>query len=443
MKRERTLRQELELYGFADGSPFVDSVTTPYDLEAEYDAKLWRFGPELRSVHDGRPKYPAASLLGLPVELRLQILQYLLPDEQEYRIRDLKTRCRPNGTIQLLRDARKGRWHGVPIRKREERLEEYLRVVQAWYSALRKDLEPCHVAVMRVNHQLYSECARIVYRNKTFNGELVLNELRICSREFLLGSSQCDLGMIESQLRHVADLRIAVDASDDFCPSKIGAAHDCVRAGCHRKRMDGVRNFAEFLAQCVGLSCLEIDIKSIEYSVAICRRPVIKRELRGAESRILEFARPFAAIRGLAYAEFTVNSERPRNFQNSRAEFCAELDDMSKLMKSNEPAAGRNDLPLIKTAFDGIFTTNLDYREVMKQRLDLDVDDLRDKCWQACEKGDKKRILEHYKELSRAWEEQKRLIDGLMMQIEEMASDASSKRERKKTAARKATPLSP
>jgi hypothetical protein len=99
---------------------------------------------------------------------------------------------------------------------------------------------------------------------------------------------------------------------------------------------------------------------------------------------------------------------------------------MTKLMCSNASVAARTDLPLVKWAFQRIFTMNLEYRSVMRHRINLDVDDLAAKCWQACENGDKRKVLQHHKQLTKAWKEQKSVIEGLLRQIEEMTRDEGS-----------------
>ena len=88
-------------------------------------------------------------------------------------------------------------------------------------------------------------------------------------------------------------------------------------------------------------------------------------------------------------------------------------------MVSTEPAPMRNDMPQTKSAFDTIFAANLKHREVMKQRFDIDIDELAENCWQACDAGSRESVLNQHKELTKAWEEHKALVEGLLRHIGE------------------------
>ncbi len=99
---------------------------------------------------------------------------------------------------------------------------------------------------------------------------------------------------------------------------------------------------------------------------------------------------------------------------------------MTKLTCSDASVPARTDLPLVKWASQGILTMNLEYRSPKRQRINLDVDDLADKCWQACENGDEAKALQYHKQLTKAWKEQKSVVEGLLRQVEEMARDEGS-----------------
>ncbi len=101
-----------------------------------------------------------------------------------------------------------------------------------------------------------------------------------------------------------------IDARDDGCPLVEEDGHDCDEALCYRKQVDGIRNLAEFPSECIGLHTLDINVESVEYLVASGRRPLNKKELRKQEANVLESLKPFASIRGLACASFSINGDR-------------------------------------------------------------------------------------------------------------------------------------
>jgi hypothetical protein len=111
----------------------------------------------------------------------------------------------------------------------------------------------------------------------------------------------------------------------------------------------------------------------------------------------------------------------PRDWPHSGAKFHAEIEAMEKQMRSDDAIPDRTDFALTKCAFHSIFTTNLHYRDIMRQQLGLDIDQLQQQCWQACEDGNKAAVLKHHKMLTKAWEEQKRIVEGLLGQIGRMA----------------------
>jgi mannose/cellobiose epimerase-like protein (N-acyl-D-glucosamine 2-epimerase family) len=75
----------------------------------------------------------------------------------------------------------------------------------------------------------------------------------------------------------------------------------------------------------------------------------------------------------------------------------------------------------------------------MKQQYNIDVHDLEQRCWQACEDGNKAGVLRHHKEVKKTWEEQKRVIDGLLKQIEGVEREARTSKPKKQKALPKAT----
>jgi hypothetical protein len=166
---------------------------------------------------------------------------------------------------------------------------------------------------MRANRQLYSETAQIVYERPTFHAALVLDEFQIFSRDFDVGHKFSNFNMLESQLRHINDLELYVYADEDFCPRLDMDGHSCKERGCARKRVDGIRNAADFLSCCVGLSSLVIKVIADDYRHATMR-PVVAKEMRRIEKDLLTLIRPFGMIRNLAYCKIYILDLRKSNF---------------------------------------------------------------------------------------------------------------------------------
>jgi hypothetical protein len=244
----------------------------------------------------------------------------LLPDKDEIGLRDLSHRRHPTKTIRLWKDAQKGIWHGLSKRKQHDTFNAWQAVITNGYSALRKDLQSCWPAILRVNRQLYTEAVQILYENRFFTAELKQDELHVFSREFGVGLLNDDFDMLESQLRHVEQLKILIDAEDQHqcLGSNNGLGRDTNREhealrhsilGLDRRRADGIRNLAAFLSRCVGLECLHVDVTYWDYSSYNIRRTAHRRVLARMETRLLKLFEPFSIIRGLFWMKFTVNRQ--------------------------------------------------------------------------------------------------------------------------------------
>ena len=112
--------------------------------------------------------------------------------------------------------------------------------------------------------------------------------------------------MLESQVRHISDLEIEIEADERRFCTRHESRRACVTAGCARLHVDTIRNIAEFLSKCVGLTCLRIKVISNEYMKATSRRPAAGKELRRIENKILSFVTPFNMIRNIAWAKIMI-----------------------------------------------------------------------------------------------------------------------------------------
>lgn len=106
-------------------------------------------------------------------------------------------------------------------------------------------------------------------------------------------------------------------------------------------------------------------------------------------------------------------------------------------MRLDEEPPARTDFALTKCAFHSIFTINTEYRNVMKQEFGIDIQELEQKCWQACDDGNKNAVLKARKDVVNAWEEHKRIVEGFLEQIGDMALEPQSKKKPQVAASRK------
>ncbi|TID13250.1 Mitogen-activated protein kinase [Venturia nashicola] len=164
--------------------------------------------------------YPQNSLLGLPVELRLQILQYLLPDVAivPFRKEIFRHRVHPTSILNGYRytsDSDEDEDEDTSLKEFKSyqasvnqgfRWSDTLRDgVLRGYRPLRINLESCSPSIMRVNHQLYRESLPLVYKRKTFAAHIFKEAMILCSHPFSYHNddrSLCELslhvGRIES-----------------------------------------------------------------------------------------------------------------------------------------------------------------------------------------------------------------------------------------------------
>ncbi|KAE9980772.1 hypothetical protein EG328_012020 [Venturia inaequalis] len=194
-------------------------------MERQSSTKVQRGGNKQGSdlqpqVHDPQSiLHPQASLLGIPVELRLQVLQYLLPDERLVRIRKEIGGNRPAMTIDEYLDG----WES-PMQKfkvyqarqtsstyhRFELSEEYKEDALQGYIPLRVNLESCWPSVMRVNHQVYQECLPLVYNQKTFEAHIVNTGMSICSHEYQNYHSDKSLPELPLHVGRIESLNLVI-----------------------------------------------------------------------------------------------------------------------------------------------------------------------------------------------------------------------------------------
>lgn len=140
-------------------------------------------------IPDAPVLYPEASLMGIPAELRLQILKQLLPtrkyipsrtDNERIRNEDDIARhyCRVRNIRRHHRRADTNAYYYTVLPKEHSHLDCKV------YEALRYDWESCTPAVLRVNRVMYEEGREIMYKYRTFEAHLKGRELSIASQKF-------------------------------------------------------------------------------------------------------------------------------------------------------------------------------------------------------------------------------------------------------------------
>lgn len=180
--------------------------------------------------------YPAASLLGLAVELRLQILQYLLPDKGRVPIRIDIEGARHHPTSKNIRTYRpKFSWPNLTLDEvldetrpnddtRPNDFIEYRALVNRGYGVsayrrevilqgyipLRFDLESCSPGVMRVNRQLYQESLPLVYKRNTFAAHIFDEGMSICSHSYSNHDDDRDLSELSLQIGRIELLDLVI-----------------------------------------------------------------------------------------------------------------------------------------------------------------------------------------------------------------------------------------
>lgn len=162
--------------------------------------------------------------MGIPAELRLHILSFLLPDVE--RIRD-RTGCRmyPTAALQsatilirhqLIQQAETTgtyRWSDDP-RSEDQNVKLYPET--QIYMPLRHDLERCWPKVLRCNRQMYKEGLPLMYEKKTFEVDITRDKFVICSRSLAVetpprykrdGVTQ-DLNSLRTWIGHISSLDV-------------------------------------------------------------------------------------------------------------------------------------------------------------------------------------------------------------------------------------------
>ena len=207
--------------------------------------------------------YPQASLMGLPTELRLEILEHVLPNIDIV----------PSDSGRLAR------------------------------GDLREDNQSCTIAVLRVNSRLYEEAIDIVY-NRWFELSLEQTTLSLGYRALQM-TNDLDVPSIMQDLslplRRMRYVEVTVWGSIVICICG-ETYHDNEFPYCGMGLVDGINNLAFLLSDHPDLKELSIDF--YDSSVA--------EEVKKYCERLIPLMTPFKQLPGLTGAYMCVASEGMR-----------------------------------------------------------------------------------------------------------------------------------
>ncbi|KAE9961504.1 hypothetical protein BLS_001912 [Venturia inaequalis] len=187
---------------------------------------------------DSLPKQ--ASLLGIPVELRLQILELLLPDI--HHTPDCDHTVIP---------------HTIKTEHNHEHCQSCTRHIP-----LRHDGEKCWPKILQVNRQIYHEGVSQVHKDKTVEIGINPNEVTMCSRKYRThhfeGQSWA-ARYFNTQLAHFTDVKLTISLTLQHVVSNIPGR----RSRIYQKFMDMkhvVSELAHALAALEGLTDIDVTV---------------------------------------------------------------------------------------------------------------------------------------------------------------------------------------
>lgn len=200
--------------------------------------------------------HPTASLLGLPQELRLQILGYLLPDLAEiptreyYQRRQIRQRATPvPGMI------------GVQV---------WTSISDEDYVSLRKDGDSCWPTVLCVNQQIYNEGMDILYLNKAFAIEVTALEWIFGNKTYTYQNMNVafTIQALDEQLKHIRAIRIRV--GKNAANAVFNSERDDVPKGMRARDLKTMLNiFATCCWHAPALRSMDIEFNAGQTSYAI------------------------------------------------------------------------------------------------------------------------------------------------------------------------------
>ncbi|TID13676.1 Mitogen-activated protein kinase [Venturia nashicola] len=347
---------------------------------------------------------PHASLLGLPVELRLRILEYILPDLDIIPIRDRGSyqAWHPLGREAGVRaiQANLALFFTTQFREAQKLNAKFsstnwkVKDLLTGYVPLRHNLESCWPNILQVNHQLYQEALPLMYKGKTFKAKIADGCLNIHGHIYHNNGCLTRIANMTTQLGKIESISLALHYGRD---------------GSEEEIMDLsllTASFANSLANARSLKRLHIGIKVFESDSLEA-----VDTLRGTDGKNLKsILKPFLQFRNLVSATVGIqgwdkglkeddiyddydsdsDAEELERIDCVTSDFTKYLDKMRKTMTGNTRVTQKQpkvDLYLGYRRQHGfLFTT--DYTR--SKLYGAFGSDLLGRAWQACERADMK-----------------------------------------------------
>lgn len=181
-----------------------------------------------------------ASLLGIPVELRLQILELLLPDIHHT----------PNCDHKAIP-------HTIETEHDHEHCTSCIHKIP-----LRTDASKCWPNVLRVNRQIYNEAKNRMQRDKSVEIRINPNEVTMCSRKYCTQHFEGQTWAaryFKTELAHFTDVKLTVSLTlQDIVSNAPGRRLRTNRKFAQMKLV--VSHLADALAELNGLTDLDVAV---------------------------------------------------------------------------------------------------------------------------------------------------------------------------------------
>lgn len=268
--------------------------------------------------------------MGLPVEIRLQIFQYLLPDRsaipnrgpqymrpRENAIADLTYEMVfPDDDSNLSGREKLGRIVGAARLDRIQAAHAW-RVRDGWFQPdlpcwpLREDCGGTSIAMMRTNSLIYAEMRQLLYDHRSFEFYLRGPIFSFCKEDMWLWNRFDPKGTVDSPdhpFRNMRNIEVIIESEVFNCSCSEryeDEDYDCSGTLCYPSVIDVFTTFAYTLSQWSSLRSVTVDIID---------RDVSEEEIKsdddyGSVNRLIKLTKPLGMVRGLEHVEILFYSK--------------------------------------------------------------------------------------------------------------------------------------
>ncbi|QDS76042.1 hypothetical protein FKW77_005333 [Venturia effusa] len=310
-------------------SPYAEPIhkTTQYGAN---QLKDFRLETAQESIHQGiaQEKGSAssnpsrASLLGLPLELRLQILGYLLPDVPTIPLRsDDYAKIHPTSLsaahINFFESIQ--RLHaGGPYPAIVQRF-----LMESGYKPLRQDLERSYPDILRVSRQIYSEAKDSLYRERIFEAIIDKECMALCDQihytPLMRGNATERRKALYENPGHLSILAPNIESLRLYLNFSLGKK-------CHRELKYSLCRLVNALAASGSLKHLSIIVRVVRKG-----DDTLEKIIEEDECSLERLLTSFDLLRNLDTSEITIqdSDDEPGSLAVSAdfEEFCATLRD--------------------------------------------------------------------------------------------------------------------